>query len=62
MKYNIQITILDKKNEYEIAKKLGIGNRNRYRDKKGYLVFFKRVSPKTESEIKAKFGNKIKIY
>jgi uncharacterized protein GlcG (DUF336 family) len=39
----ITITIVDKPNEEKLAKQLGIGNRRRYRDRDGHLVFFKRI-------------------
>jgi len=47
MQWCIQVTILNKDNEEKIAKELGIGNRRRYRDDVGRLVFFKRIQSKT---------------
>ena len=49
MQLAIEIIILDKGGEKELAKKLGIGNRTRYRDKEGHLVFFKRIDSKEKA-------------
>lgn len=48
MQWCIKVTILDTGSEEKIAKELGIGNRRRFRDNAGHLVFFKRIDSKTQ--------------